>query len=156
MKNLLLIFSLGVILFFSACGSGGKTSQSIDIKSLSGDAIIIGTGGGFTGFYDGAVITRSGEVFSWRSKTDSPDELIPMFTTTKDSADFFFRYLDEIGFTEMKSLPGGNMNSFIELRASQGKTHVSWSMDNSATGGSLASFHSLVRKYVQRHTAAKK
>jgi|GEM_PF-5173917 len=127
----------------------------MDAALLSPDAILIGTGGGFSGAYDGFAITKEGDVFSWRSMSDTPDTLQHLFRTPEDSARYFFHFLDSLGFDVMKSTASGNMNSFIEHRGPNSKHRVHWSQDAADNSQELPSFYSSLRTFIKRNTPAK-
>ena len=121
------------------------------MQSLDKNAIITGSGGGFSGSYDGFVITRSGDVLSWQSPNGKPDSLELLFHTSADSVNFFFRYLDEIGFNDLSFRSSGNMNSFIERTTAEMKHRVQWAADGSVSAPpEISTFYSLVRNYAGR------
>lgn len=154
-QTAIIIFGLAFFVSFFACSNSKKITDRTDIKTLSEDKIIFGTGGGFSGFYDGYVISKNGSVYSWRTMSDTPDTLAYLFQTTPDSAAFFFRYLDEIRFGDMESASSGNMNSFVELRNGNSKHRVRWSLDNTSNTPELTVCYSLARKYIQRNSVKK-
>ncbi|MBS1902801.1 MAG: hypothetical protein JSS75_03780 [Bacteroidetes bacterium] len=125
--------------------AGGKSS-----KPDPNDIITIGNGGGFSGAYSGFRITRTGEVASWmRSTATAKDSVLARSMTTPDSVEFFFRYLDEIGFTGLQYDKSGNMTFFVE-HSLPSPHRLSWA--DSPEGGppELSVFYRLVMMYVSR------
>ena len=115
--------------FFYGCATVIQTPPKVSILSLDKNAIITGMGGGFSGNYDGFVITHGGDVLSWQSPMGKPDSLQLIFHTSADSVNFFFRYLDEIGFNDLAFHSSGNMNSFIERTTPESKHRIQWAAD---------------------------
>jgi hypothetical protein len=148
MKCTSLIFM--VVLLFSGCGHSPQSANQPSMQSLDKNAIVVGSGGGFSGFYDGYIITRGGDVFSWKGISNTPDSLALLFHTTKDSVDFFFRFLDEIHFSDILLQSSGNMNSFIEERIGEMKHRLQWGENTSSVPPEVLTFYSLVLKYCQR------
>jgi amino acid permease len=145
------IFSICFTFFIFGCATLQQTPPRISMQSLDKNAIITGTGGGFSGQYNGFVITRSGDVLSWQSPNGMPDSLELLFHTTPDSVNFFFRYLDEIGFNELSFRSSGNMNSFIERMTADSKHHVQWATDGGVSAPpEISTFYSFVRSYALR------
>ncbi len=157
MKRIFLFFIFPIMtLLFFGCAATTQTPPKISIQSLDKNAIITGMGGGFTGNYDGFVITLNGDVLSWQSPIGKPDSLQLIFHTTADSVNFFFRYLDEIGFNELTFRSSGNMTSFIERTTPQMQHRIQWSSDGGVSAPpEISTFYSLVRNYAVR-TARKK
>ena len=144
-------FSICYTFFIFGCASLQQTPPKVSMLSLERNAIITGSGGGFSGQYNGFVITHGGDVLSWQSPNGMPDSLALLFHTTPDSANFFFRYLDEIGFNDLAFSSSGNMNSFIERMTPETKHHVQWATDGGVSAPQeISTFYSLVRNYALR------
>ena len=152
MKSTLFFFLLSLLYILnSGCASEKKSSVVNDIQSTEKNTILIGAGGGFSGFYDGICLTKNGDIYSWKSMTGKPDTLNLLFHTSKDSVDFFFRYLDEMGFDNLQLNNSGNMTSFIERTDGESKHRVQWSSESpNAANAQLSTYFSLVRSYTQR------
>lgn len=152
-----LFISLGISfsLFIGGCASEKKSTspseKHIDEKSM----IVAGSGGGFSGLNEGVSVHRNGDVYTWRTMSGKPDSLHLAFHTTPDSVDFFFRYLDEMGFDNMNLHTSGNMNSFIEKTDGESNHRVQWSMESSNANPQLTTYYSLIRNYVQRKSSGK-
>ncbi len=157
MKRIFLYFIFPTItLLFFGCASVIQTPPKLSMQSLDKNAIITGMGGGFSGNYDGFVITHLGDVLSWQSPTGKPDSLLLIFHTSADSVNFFFRYLDEIGFNELTFRSSGNMNSFIERTTPEMQHRIQWSSDGGITAPpEISTFYSLVRNYALRSARKK-
>lgn len=136
--------------------SGSKVGEHIPATSVGKNLIVIGIGGGFSGFYDGFALAENGNAYSWRSMNDQPDTLIFVSNIPNDSSRFFFQYLEEIGFASMVSNVGGNMNAFIEYQSGQGKHRVTWDQDNPPKLPGLSLFSSILRKHIERSVSATK
>ena len=148
--SLLCGFSL---LFISGCGAMQQNLPKMRMQSLEKNAIVIGSGGGFSGLYTGYVITHGGDVFSWRSATGSPDSLELLFHAAPDSVNFFFRYLDEIGFNDLTFNSSGNMNSSIERISPDSKHRLQWAQDGGVSAPpEVSAFFKLAGNYARRHS----
>jgi hypothetical protein len=149
-------FAFALSFSILSCEGGAKIGEHSTMTSVPKNVIVIGAGGGFSGFYDGFLLAKNGNVYSWRSHTDTPDTLTLICTISKDSARFFFSYLGEISFRSLESGTPGNMNSFIELRTEEESHRVRWSADNPANIPELSLFYSLLRKQIDRSVARAK
>jgi hypothetical protein len=146
-------FSICFTFFIFGCASVVQVPPKVSMQSLDKNAIITGSGGGFSGMYDGFVITHSGDVLSWQSMSGMPDSLALLFHTTPDSVNFFFRYLDEVGFNDLAFHSSGNMNSFIERRTTDSKHRIQWATDGGVSAPpEISTFYSLLRNYALRNS----
>lgn len=112
--------------------------------------IIIGTGGGFTGIYNGYYIDTIGNISSWEGRIFTNTNLKYITTLSREQ-------LDKIsGLVLDNDVPGtnyknsGNIYSFIQLSYNNFKHSVSWSgfEPDESVPTNIKEFHSQLRKII--------
>ena len=146
MKTLLFLLFLCLVIT-AGCGSSGSSVKDTP------KTITIGSGGGFTGEYRGFTLDRTGHFTRWSSLHPKAPAIVDLFTTTPDSAAFFFRYLDEIAFTSKEFSTPGNMTTYIETDSAGTKHTVKWGNESVAAPCEFSNFYSMLTRYIARHTS---
>lgn len=114
------------------------------------DVITIGSGGGISGAYSGWRIKRTGEVTAWRRMTPAgKDSDYARSMTSPDSVEFFFRYLDEIRFGDLKYEKIGNMSFYVE-RSLPNVHRLTWEDNPEGGPPEISVFYRLVMMYASR------
>ncbi|MEP7235855.1 MAG: hypothetical protein ABI778_11230 [Ignavibacteriota bacterium] len=140
-----------ILLQIFGCASSKQTTPVVRLATLEKSTIAVGSGGGFSGLYTGYVITRSGDIYGWRNITGNPDSLELKLHTSADSVNFFFRYLDEIGFGDIALHTSGNMNSSIVRTEGTAEHRIQWALDGSISAPpEISTFNSLVNNFIRR------
>ena len=144
MKRLLsLLIAVAAI---SGCGSSNSSTVSTH-KTIS-----ISRGGGVSGAYNGYSITSEGKVTKWLQMPAEGKKVTDLFTTTSDSASFFFRYLDESGFRTTEFSTPGNMTTVIQLDSGSMSHSIKWGNPEVTPPLIFQSFYDLLSNYIQRRS----
>lgn len=124
MKNsfTIFLFSLTILSFY---GCAGSKSSCIENRTLK-YSIIIGSGGGFTGAYEGKMIDSLGNIYKWEGRTyiTANKKVVDSLSHSQISKlnDFFSENnFDAYSFKEV-----GNMTTFFTLTNSEGDKTFSW------------------------------
>lgn len=144
MKCLLAL--LIAVVTFSGCGSSNSSTTST-AKTIS-----ISRGGGVSGAYNGYSITTDGAVTKWLQLPAQEKKVTALFTTTSDSASFFFRYLDEAGFRSTEFSTPGNMTTVIQLDSGIKSHAIKWGNPEVTPPPIFQSFYDLLSNYIQRRS----
>jgi len=139
---------LALLLMFAVLsGCSSSNSSAVTNKTIS-----ISRGGGVSGAYNGYSITTDGKVTKWLQMPAEEKKATDLFTTTSDSASFFFRYLDEAGFQMTEFSTPGNMTTVIQLD-SGGMSHaIKWGNAEVKPPSLFQSFYDLLSNYIQRRS----
>lgn len=144
--KILLFLSFFTLIVIAGCGSSGSSTKD------TARTISIGTGGGVTGLYTGFTVDKNGHFTRWSAEPGKTKVVSDFFTTTPDSAAFFFRYLDEISFTSKEFSTPGNMTTLIETD-SLGTNHtVKWGNESVTAPCEFLNFYSMLKRFIDRHT----
>ncbi len=145
MNTKLLVTALLGLSLFLGCASSDSSKKDIASRTIT-----IGTGGGFTGEQKGFTIDAKGQVRRWTAKPGEKQIMTDLFTTTPDSAQFFFRYLDEIAFTTKEFSTPGNMTTFIEMESAGAKHTVKWGNETVTPPCEFSNFYAMFQQFVMR------
>mgnify|MGYP001794467079 CR=1 FL=1 len=137
--------------FFDLTCTAGCVAMGYSTKDTK-RTISIGSGGGATGLYTGFTVDKDGHFTRWSNEPGKAKIVSDLFTTTPDSAAFFFRYLDEISFTSKEFSTPGNMTTLIETD-SLGTNHtVKWGNESVTAPCEFSNFYSMLKRFIDRHT----
>jgi len=122
-KSFTKIFILLFLLSFFGC-AGSKSS--CDDKQTLKYSIISGSGGGFTGAYEGRMIDTIGIIYKWEGRTfltahKKVIDTLSQLQITKLNDFFSENNFDTYSFKEV-----GNMTTFLTLSAPKGDKTFSW------------------------------
>jgi hypothetical protein len=141
------------LIFLSAFVVGCSCSKPEKPNPL--DVIMIGSGGGISGASSGWRIKRTGEISAWRTMTPGGKESeYASVKTSPDSVDFFFRYLDEIQFNELKLEQVGNMSFYVE-RSLPTVHRLTWADNPEGGPPEVSVFYRLLMQFASRHLSPK-
>lgn len=143
--NHILLLSF-VIFTVTGCGSSSSSTTSTP-KIIS-----ISNGGGVSGAYNGYSITSEGKVTKWLKIQSGEKKVTDLFTTTADSALFFFRYLDEAGFLTTEFSTPGNMTTIVESDSAGVVHSIKWGNPSVTPPIIFQSFYELLTNYIQRRS----
>lgn len=117
------LFIFMFFLFLIGCSA---TKKSLKEKQILSYSIVLGYGGGFTGWYKGKEIDTNGMVFNWegRSYSTSTKEIID--TLTQKQILKLNEYLNKNNFSEYSLKESGNTIGFLTLSNIKGKISFSW------------------------------
>jgi len=122
-----IIFFLAIVIaYYGCCGSKEMKSEK---QSLSYN-IVLGSGGGFTGRYNGKAIDTAGIIFNWEGRT--------YLTSTKKNIDTLSQnqilklntFFSEHALTNYNFKEAGNITSFLTLSDSNNEFTFSWKGTN--------------------------
>ena len=85
----------------------------------------LGTGGGFTGRWDGYRIQSDGSVWSWTG-VGIPTDSSRIGTLPADSIAALSRMIDESGFYADSTHQPGNVTAFLEISSGNRSNRVTW------------------------------
>jgi hypothetical protein len=137
-------YLLVAFVIFAGCGSSSSSTSTIQ-KSIT-----ISRGGGVSGAYTGYTLTAAGKVTKWQQLPSEEKKTTDLFTTTADSAGFFFRYLDEAGFRSTEFSTPGNMTTMIQLDSGSTLHTIKWGNSEVTPPVIFQSFYDLLTNYIQR------
>jgi len=141
-----LLAQLLTLVILSGCSSSNSSSVPMT-KTIS-----ISRGGGVSGVYNGFSITSEGKVTKWLQLPAEEKKVTDLFTTTSDSALFFFRYLDEAGFRSTEFSTPGNMTTVIQLDSGNMSHAIKWGNAEVKPPPLFQSFYELLSNYIQRRS----
>lgn len=116
MRIVLILFALTITL--SACKSNEKVQ-----RDLSKVQILVGSGGGFTGFYTEYKIFGTGKVERYTSKDE---KTAAIGNVQPDSIRVWVNELDRINFYGIELNQPGNMSYYMELTEPEKINRVKW------------------------------
>lgn len=121
MSKLLNIIILTAVIIFDCSGSGLKKDNSIS----SDFKVVFGSGGGFTGLYNGYTIKKDGSVFKWggRFVEENPHKI---GVIKKKKIVTIMKKIREIDFFNMDLEKVGNMNRIIVVNENGKKHRINW------------------------------
>jgi hypothetical protein len=134
------------VVTFSGCGSSNSSTTSAT-KIIS-----ISRGGGVSGAYTGYSLTTDGKATKWLRLPAEEKKVTDLFTTTPDSASFFFRYLDEANFRSTEFSTPGNMTTVIQLDSGSMSHAIKWGNAEVNPPPIFQSFYDLLSNYIQRRS----
>lgn len=116
MRILLILFTLTITL------SGCKSNEKVQ-RDLSKVQILVGSGGGFTGFYTEYKILGTGKVERYTSKDEKTAAIgnVPI-----DSIRVWVNELDRMNFYGIELNQPGNMSYYLELTEPEKKNRIKW------------------------------
>ena|SRR5688572_28214419 len=144
MKSLLTL--LLAVIWLSGCSSSNSSTSST-AKTIS-----ISRGGGVSGAYTGYSLTTDGKVTKWLKMPSEEKKVTDLFSTTSDSASFFFRYLDEADFRSTEFSTPGNMTTVIQLDSGSMSHTIKWGNAEVTPPPVFQSFYDLLSNYIQRRS----
>jgi len=125
------LFALLTVLALGAysCGRDGSNLATTDAplpETVPPDfRLVAGSGGGFTGRWDGFVVRADGTVLEWAGIGAHADSTVAGRLNAA-SIDSLWKWVQEARFFEDAGGEPGNMSAFLEIRA-EGRTHrVVW------------------------------
>lgn len=128
-KSFLLLLAFSQI--FVCCSTAKNSSNTISkqekiINSNPKFSIIIASGGGFTGTYEGYFIDTLNNVYKWEGRTFNNSEKSLLGEITKEQAQIIVQNLfdNKILSTSFKS--HGNITSYISIKGEVLEHSVSW------------------------------
>lgn len=111
---------------------------------------VIGTGGGFTGIYNGYYIDTIGNISSWEGRVFTDTNLKYITTLSREQLDKISELVldNDVQRTNYKN--SGNISSFIQLSYNNFKHSVSWSgfEPDESVPPNIKEFHSQLRKII--------
>ncbi len=120
-------------------------------KTSSNDRIInVSSGGGISGLANGIRIRSNGTIEKWKRFAGEQQQIENTIQLPPDSVEFYFRYLDEIGFRSIYYSIPSNMTYVIEL-ITHGESHlVKWSVTGEEIPNIFNAYFEMVQRLYQR------
>src|SRR5512143_3103954 len=87
--------------------------------------IVLGSGGGFTGLYEGYVIDSTGRISQWRGRTFASAEFVAGPLLDDDGREKIRRIVAETGILSVEYRKSGNMISFLAFHRATGEHRIS-------------------------------
>ena len=125
-KYHIIFISVVALLYSFGCSSSGKTENKNSINNIMEYSIIIGSGGGFTGSYDGHLIDSLGQVFRWSGKTFTTADLTSIGKLSEVELQSAIKSIKESDIMNTSFKEHGNVTTFIRLKKSELEYSVSW------------------------------
>jgi hypothetical protein len=127
-KVILVIFLCHIILFgIFSCSSGSKTTLKKSLNSEIDFSIITGSGGGFTGSYEGYFIDSLSNVYKWTGKTFKTAEKVFLGKLNDEQTEMINKAIRENNILNIDMKEHGNVSSYILLENKEAKHSISWS-----------------------------
>ncbi|MDI6804575.1 MAG: hypothetical protein QME58_12150 [Bacteroidota bacterium] len=150
MKFFDFIFISIILITLMECCSTIDQSQKQRSTQATKYNIVIGTGGGFTGMYNGYYIDTIGNFNSWEGKVFTDTNLKYITTLSREQLDKISELVlnNVVLGTNYKN--SGNISSFIQLSYNNFKHSVSWSgfEPDESVPPNIGVFHSQLRKII--------
>ena len=108
-----------VFLIFISCST---TKQSVEMNFIK---IIIGNGGGATGFQNGFTIDTSGNLYSWSGRM-TEDNLKFKGSVSKDTLQSIWHLIQNNGLIELNYQSPNNFYNFIKIETIDKKNYIVW------------------------------
>ena len=124
MKKTFTIFflSLTLLSFFGCAGSTNRCEE----KQLLKYSIILGSGGGFTGAYEGKMIDTLGNIYNWEGRTFITANKKVVDSLSQSQISKLNDFLNENSFENYSFKEVGNMTTFLTLSSSIEDKTFSW------------------------------
>lgn len=124
MKKLfyVVIYLFTVIVCYGCCGSKQIKSE----RQLLRYAIVLGSGGGFTGSYGGIAIDSCGIVQDWEGRAYLTSVKRSVDTLTANQITKLNKFFSENDFSDIQFKESGNITSFLSLSNSKNYFTFSW------------------------------
>lgn len=128
MKIKYLIVLISGLAFFNSinCSSSGNIGKKNSINSTLEYSIIVGSGGGFSGSYEGYLIDSLGQIFNWSGKTFSTADLASIGELNEDEIQTVKTSINDSNILNTSFKEHGNVTTFIRLKNSKFEYSVSW------------------------------
>jgi hypothetical protein len=114
--------------------------------------IILGSGGGFTGLYEGYVIDSTGRVMRWKGRTFDGAEHTRQAVLDDDQRKEVQRIVAETGILGAEFSERGNMTSFLTFHLPTGEHRISWHGGAPGPGvpANIREFYNRIREFLQK------
>lgn len=122
----LTIVSLRVLIIFSLIALCPGCSSTRPPQGALPFTIVLGSGGGFTGLYEGYVIDSTGRINQWRGRTFASAEFVAGPLLDDDGREEIQRIVAETGILSVEYRKSGNMISFVTFHRATGEHRISW------------------------------
>ncbi len=113
------------LLTIAGCSTANLIEEAGD-QSFLDHNIIIGTGGGFTGVYEGYLIDTTGNVFHWEGISFENSVKRYIGTLHTSQIEKIKSLIEDYGVLTTEYSGKGNITTFITLRTEEFAHRVSW------------------------------
>ena len=124
MKKFYILFLLYVVLFNLYSCSGSK--DSCEEKQTLKYTIVVGSGGGFAGAYEGKMIDSLGIIFSWEGRTFYTANKKVVDSLSQSQISNLNDYLNKNDFENYSFKEVRNMTTFLTIAYPSGNKTFSW------------------------------
>ena len=118
----IIFLSFSVFIFAGCTGSKKITFEKQTLKFT----IILGSGGGFTGSYNGKMIDTTGTVYGWEGRTYYTSDKKIVDSLSQNQITKLNTYFSENNFADYSFREVGNMTNFLTLTTLDKKITFSW------------------------------
>lgn len=118
-----LFFIIYLFTFMSACSTINKSSEPIFLE------LIIGSGGGSTGFINGFTLDSSGRVFQWNGRTIN-DNQVGFHSIKNDSINKIFEIVKKFNLMELKYEQPDNFFRLLQFKTNENVNYIAWGLNS--------------------------
>lgn len=150
MKFICFIFVLIIFFGLIGCGSSGEQSLKQSAEPTSNYNIVIGSGGGFTGIYNGYYIDTVGNISKWEGRIFAENKLKYIITLSHEQLNKISKLVSDENVLNTSYHKSGNISSSIQFIYKNFKHSVSWSgfEPTDSVPVNIREFHSKLRKII--------
>jgi hypothetical protein len=125
MKKLKMYLSIALLAVAAGCSTASLLNEKEETAFLSHD-IIIGTGGGFSGVYEGYLIDTVGNVQHWEGIAFEHSTKNYIGSLKKNQIEKIKSMIEESGVLKTEYSGKGNITTFITIRGNESAHRISW------------------------------
>ncbi|MCK9212069.1 MAG: hypothetical protein M0P61_14605 [Ignavibacteriaceae bacterium] len=118
----IIFLSFSMFIFWGCTASKEAANEKQTLKFT----IIIGSGGGFTGTYQGKMIDTTGYIYDWEGRTFSTSTKKIVDSLSQNPIIKLNKYFSENNFTDYTLKEVGNITTFLTLSTLNDQTTFSW------------------------------
>jgi len=124
MRISIIFFLLYAVLIFSG-GCAGSKKMSVE-KQMLHYSVILSSGGGFTGRYEGKVIDTTGIISTWSGRIFSTSDKKVVDSLSQNQIKILNTFFDENRLEDFTYREVGNMTTSLSLLSANKEINFSW------------------------------
>ncbi len=121
-----LIFPVFLLIIFYGCSNSKSVNEKNEQPNF-GYNIILGTGGGVTGNYEGNFIDSTGAVYKWQGRIFQSSQKEFIKNLDQKELEKIDSLINSANFFEEKFSSPGNLTSYIKIRSGEKENTITWS-----------------------------